>query len=371
MNSNELAAWHKKSKIKGLDSRFFPIEALEKVLKSHFATLKPNKIGVSAAGRPIYSLKLGDGNTRVLLWSQMHGNESTTTRSILDTLYFLRSNNPLGSELLSSLSIYLIPILNPDGAGLFTRVNNNQVDLNRDATSLSQPESRLLREVFLDFKPHYCFNLHDQRSIFGVGLSGVPATLSFLAPAANAELEITSNRKRAMQIISGVRQALNPILGGGIGRFSDEFNPNCVGDQFQMHNIPTILFEAGHYAFDYTRNSTREFLFVAFIEALRLIAETNYQEFSLEGYFNIPENTKSFTDLHVYNPHILNARFSPKSVVKLFFEEQLVKKSVIQRPVLLNETISSGQFAHKILDASKIEDLEWMKSDPILSNYFE
>jgi hypothetical protein len=49
-------------------------------------------------------------------------------------------------------------------------LNANEVDLNRDSQNLTQPESKVLREIFDLFQPHYCFNLHDQRTI----LSRVP-----------------------------------------------------------------------------------------------------------------------------------------------------------------------------------------------------
>jgi murein tripeptide amidase MpaA len=67
-------------------------------------------------------------------------------------------------------------MLNPDGADMYTRLNANEVDLNRDSQNLTQPESKVLREIFDLFQPHYCFNLHDQRTI----LRPVkPATVSF------------------------------------------------------------------------------------------------------------------------------------------------------------------------------------------------
>jgi murein tripeptide amidase MpaA len=54
-------------------------------------------------------------------------------------------------------------MLNPDGADMYTRLNANEVDLNRDSQNLTQPESKVLREIFDLFQPHYCFNLHDQQ----------------------------------------------------------------------------------------------------------------------------------------------------------------------------------------------------------------
>jgi murein tripeptide amidase MpaA len=44
-------------------------------------------------------------------------------------------------------------MLNPDGADMYTRLNANEVDLNRDSQNLTQPESKVLREIFDLFQP--------------------------------------------------------------------------------------------------------------------------------------------------------------------------------------------------------------------------
>ena len=70
------------------------------------------------------------------MWSQMHGNESTTTKALFDVFNTLISNNPIIKHILNACTLYIIPILNPDGAEAYTRVNANAVDLNRDAQEL-------------------------------------------------------------------------------------------------------------------------------------------------------------------------------------------------------------------------------------------
>ena len=77
----------------------------------------------------------------------------------------------------------IIPILNPDGARLYTRENFNKIDLNRDAKENSQLESKLLNSYFEKIKPNYCFNLHDQRTIYGSEKDVNPSGLSFLRHA--------------------------------------------------------------------------------------------------------------------------------------------------------------------------------------------
>ena len=70
-------------------------------------------LGNSVKGIPINLYRVGKGNKKILLWSQMHGNESTTTKAFFDVLLKLKTAN-----ILSELSIYCIPMLNPDGAKL-------------------------------------------------------------------------------------------------------------------------------------------------------------------------------------------------------------------------------------------------------------
>ena len=116
----------------------------------------PKVEGYSVQNNPIYSLSIGSGPIKILIWSQMHGNESTSTKAIFDCLSYLHK---IDNTLLSSLKLKIIPILNPDGANAYSRENYNNIDLNRDSVNLSQPESILLRELYNDFKPDFCFNI--------------------------------------------------------------------------------------------------------------------------------------------------------------------------------------------------------------------
>jgi hypothetical protein len=43
----------------------------------------------STEGRAIYQVKIGNGPIKVLLWSQMHGNEATATMALMDIFNFL------------------------------------------------------------------------------------------------------------------------------------------------------------------------------------------------------------------------------------------------------------------------------------------
>ena len=253
MNLEQLFNQYKEETIQG---RYITLDSIEPLLQKLNTKDQLKIIGKSVLGKPIYSYEIGEGKTKIFLWSQMHGNESTTTKALFDFLNVLHSGSELAQQLLRAFTFCSIPMLNPDGATLYTRVNANKVDLNRDSQELTQPESKLLRAIFESFKPDYCFNLHDQRTIFGVSTTGKPATLSFLAPSYNEEREINESRLQAINLIASINEVLQEYLPNQIGRFDDSFNINCIGDMFQYLGVSTLLFEAGHFADDYEREKT-------------------------------------------------------------------------------------------------------------------
>ena len=205
MNLEQLFNQYKEPSIAG---RYITLDDIYPVLKKLNTSNQLQIIGKSVLEMPIYKFQIDSGKIKILLWSQMHGNESTTTKALIDFLHLLHGRSELAKKLLKTFSFFVIPMLNPDGAQLYTRENANKVDINRDSKELSQPESKVLREAFENFEPNFCFNLHDQRTIFGVGSTGKSATMSFLSPAFNEEREINETRLKAASIIVGVNEVL-------------------------------------------------------------------------------------------------------------------------------------------------------------------
>ncbi|MDO9261633.1 MAG: M14 family zinc carboxypeptidase, partial [Flavobacteriaceae bacterium] len=225
-------------------------------------------------------------------------NESTGTKAVFDLFSFFESNqfHELIELLMNNLTILFVPILNPDGALVYTRENAHGIDLNRDAVDLSAKESQLLNAVLNDFKPDFCFNLHDQRTIFNVEGTSNPATISFLAPSVDEERTLTTSRKKTMSVIVAMNQLLQEIIPNQVGRYTDEFYPTATGDNFQKAGYHTILVEAGHFKDDYDREEVRKFNFLAILQALDFISTTQHFDHYLP-YFEIPNNEKRFFDV--------------------------------------------------------------------------
>ena len=310
------------------NNRYFPPEALLNALKKKGLMERLVIEGYSNEKRPIYSLELGQGAHKVLAWSQMHGNETTTTKALLDVLdHILLSVE--GKELLQQLQLKLIFQLSPDGALNYTRLNGVGVDLNRDASTQSQPEMQTLIKVFKNFSPNLCLNLHGQRTIFAAGQTNTPAALSFLAPAADSERSTTPAREMAMKLIAAMASEHETSTSWGIGRYDDSFNINCTGDYFIVQGVPTILFEAGHYPNDYARKTTRTLVTKSIIDCLYSFCRAGYDSYTIQDYHAIPENSNHLRDIEFTNVTIINNGNITKSSLFVQFKEVL-KKGVVE-----------------------------------------
>ncbi len=316
-----------------IQGRYVSGESIKAVL-NNFAL---NEIGRSVENRPIYSIDMGSGPIKILLWSQMHGNESTSTKGLLDVMCYLKQF----PALLGHFTLKVIPMLNPDGAAAYARENANRIDLNRDAQEKSQPESKLLLYAFTDFKPDYCFNLHDQRTIFGV--DGHPCMLSFLAPAADTDKTITPARRKSMGIIGHIHQLLQAHIPNLVGRFDDTFNPNCMGDYFTAQGTPTILFECGQVGSDYARKETRKWFAISLLEALQGITNNTLKE---ANYHAIPEVNKTFVDVLIKNVSHQGNSFD----VALQYEEQLEDGKIYFVPIFHSMGKLVNVRGHKLVD---------------------
>lgn len=348
-----------KYKAVSIEGRYVVNDQIINFLEDLNADFLIETVGVSVKEQPIKSVTLGSGNKKVLMWSQMHGNESTTTKAVLDLLKFLASSTIEATELLQNCTLKIIPILNPDGAEAYTRVNYNNIDLNRDAQDRSQPESRVLRKVYEDFQPDFCFNLHDQRTIYNVGDTSKPATISFLAPSHDQERSISKTRDLSMKLIAAMNDVLQKLIPGQVGRYDDGFNANCVGDTFQMLDTPTILFEAGHFPEDYQREETRKYLFHAILVAIDCICKDDIQSHTQEAYFQIPENKKLFFDVIIKNAQLINETYTED--ITILFTEVLKDGDIHFEGRIEKIGSTEGYFAHRTYDCADHNHLKALK----------
>ncbi len=299
-------------------NRYISSQSLENFLQKNLGNLI-SKIGTSYLGKPIYKMSIGKGETRILAWSQMHGNESNATHAMLDLLEIFNHHPDLKEELFSKITLDFIFMLNPDGADKWTRRNALDIDMNRDYLKLSSKEFPILKNIAETGNYHYALNLHEQRTIFTTD-GEHPATLSFLAPAENFERDVTETRKKSMAVISEIYEKLKPLIPNQIARYNDEFYPTSTGDNFTKMGLPTILYEGGHFPDDYKREGTRKYYTIALYYGLKAIGDLKGSSENFEQYFNIPENQESHYDI-IYRNVKLNTNFECILDVAVHYKE--------------------------------------------------
>ena len=301
MPVEKLEAAYEKYKEPAITHRRFKHGDLQPLIQKHGLDFKLEDLGKSVEGKSITSMKWGQGTTKVMLWSQMHGNESTATMALFDLFNFLEGKNDgydeLRTLLKNQLSLKFIPMINPDGADAFKRRNALDIDLNRDAISQISPEAVILKKARDDFEPEFGFNLHDQQIYYNVVNTPKQATISLLAPAYNYETEINEVRGRAMQTIAGMNELLQELIPGQVGKYDDAFEPRAFGDNIQKWGTSTILIESGGYLGDPEKQYIRKINFMIILNALHQIATRGYEQYTTEQYFAIPDNGFQLMDL--------------------------------------------------------------------------
>ncbi|WP_298475268.1 M14 family zinc carboxypeptidase [uncultured Maribacter sp.] len=302
---------YKAYKEPSLNKRRIKHEDLQPLLR-HYKTISGfvvTKVGESIAGRDLSLVSVGSGETRVFLWSQMHGDEPTATQAIFDILKFFESPDFKEEKeaILKNLTIHFLPMLNPDGAALFQRRNLLGIDINRDALRLQSPEGKTLKRVRDSLKANFGFNLHDQSTYYNAERTDKPATISYLAPAYNYEKDINEVRANAMKVIVFMNKIIQKYASGQVGRYNDDFEPRAFGDNIQKWGTSTILIESGGYNKDVEKQEIRKLNYVSILSAIYSIATKNYKNIEVSEYEKIPENDRKLFDLKVEGvKYILN-----------------------------------------------------------------
>lgn len=284
--------------------RHLDIEPLILILKNR-KNFTVSELGKSVQDRSIYEINYGTGDKKIMLWSQMHGDESTATMALFDLFNFLAAENDeydsIRTLLKEKTSLSFIPMLNPDGAEVFNRRNALGIDINRDARSGTTPEGAILIEAAKRNRPDYAFNLHDQQRYYTTGMEHKSATISFLAPAYNYEREINPIREDAMKLIVGMNTLLQNVIPNGVAKYDDAHEPRGFGDNFQKWGARTILIESGGLPGDTEKQTIRQLNFIVILNALVDIANDNYKNIDASLYNEIPENRTKGSELIIRN----------------------------------------------------------------------
>jgi hypothetical protein len=300
------------------------------------AALRTEEIGRSIQDREIRSVTFGHGDITVLLWSQMHGDESTATMALADIFRFLTEAtvDPVRERLRERLTIVFVPMLNPDGAELFERENAAGIDINRDARQLATPEARALKSLRDRLRPDFGFNLHDQGARTLAGPRGPQVAIALLAPPASNDRSYNAVRSRARLVAATIARALADEVPGRIARYDDTFNPRAFGDLMQQWGTSTVLIESGALPNDPEKQRLRATNVAALLTALDAIATGAYAAAHPDIYESLPDNHGGASDVLLLGGQLVLPQKSPlRADVAITFDEAVARTGARVRDV--------------------------------------
>jgi hypothetical protein len=248
--------------------------------------------GRSVENREIWSVSFGRGPFVVLMWSQMHGDEPTATSALFDLYEYIRlhAQEPAVAHLLDRLTVYTVPMLNPDGAERFQRRNVQNIDVNRDALDLATPEARILKSLRDSLNPKVGYNLHNQNWRTSVGPPLKGAAISLLSVAYDEARSMNDGRVLTKRLGAVIRDSIEPYAQGRIGRYDDSFEPRAFGDQLTLAGTPVLLIETGPWPDVNPDPMLVRLNYIALVRSLHALADGSVHQADTARYDSLPEN---------------------------------------------------------------------------------
>jgi hypothetical protein len=249
----------------------------------------------------------------------MHGDEPSATPALIDLLETVRAHGGTRrvARLLERLTLDVVPMLNPDGAQRFQRRNAQGIDINRDALRLQTPEGRALKALRDRLSPAVGFNLHNQNWRTSAGRPPKPASMSLLAVAFDQARTESPGRLLTKRICAVIRDAIEPLAPGQMGRYDDEYEERAFGDNVTKWGTPVVLIETGPWAGERPDEALTRLNYVALLTALDAIASGRVATAPVERYESLPMNGDRLFHTLVTNATLIPGTGVPPLVADL------------------------------------------------------
>ncbi len=117
--------------------------------------------GKTTQGRSLYLVRLARTESpswNILVYAQQHGDEISGKDALL---YLIRDVAAHPERLPADTALWILPMMNPDGAEAGTRGNGAKADLNRDHMTLFQPETQALHRLVRRVRPDIAIDCHE------------------------------------------------------------------------------------------------------------------------------------------------------------------------------------------------------------------
>ena len=202
-------------------------------------------LGKSAGGkRDLWLVRLADPSAnieqtmRLLVLCRQHGDEPASTEAILRLIKSAASGgDPALRSELSHVTLYLVPMVNPDGAGAGTRVNAKGADLNRDWGLFQQPETRAVARAAKLIAPALIVDAHnwDRSDTYDADCVEIPREMETKRGRATHAMQ-----QQEVRDLAACGYAVHPTAWG------DDSDPHLAHRWFTHQNVASLLVET-HY----------------------------------------------------------------------------------------------------------------------------
>ncbi|MFD4168183.1 M14 family zinc carboxypeptidase [Streptomyces albidoflavus] len=223
--------------------------------KRHPHTLDVETIGRSVDGRPLYTATAGTGPRRLLILTQMHGDEPLGTEAALRMLKKVAGPGRAARELREEVTIKVVPRVNPDGweryhdpdfrEGIDPRLNSHQVDLNRmfgpapEYDLALAPEAAAVHGVVDGFAPDLVLDYHHQ--VTYATPDGRMVTMSVLwSTHPDVAPEVAADGKRAAAVVG---DALADDPRSNVTLYPRSDTASTARNGLGLDGYPTLLLE--------------------------------------------------------------------------------------------------------------------------------
>lgn len=99
--------------------------------------------------------------TRVLILCRQHGDEPVNTEAAIEFLDHVADGTAPGAqEALRHTTLFIVPMVNPDGADALQRLNARGIDLNRDWGKFRAVETLLVNDARRAIRPAFVLDMH-------------------------------------------------------------------------------------------------------------------------------------------------------------------------------------------------------------------
>lgn len=189
---------------------------------AHGGWLRLASAGQSGQGRRLWVVRLSDPQSsaasagRVLVMCRQHGDEPASTEAMLGLIHRVAlGQDEFLRQKLSRVTLYIVPMVNPDGAEAGTRVNGADVDLNRDWGAFTQPETRAMAQVISIVRPDVVVDAHNWDGGDSLNTDCIEVSRTMLTPLGRAAHAL---QQQSVQTLTG---AGYPVLSVGYGAERD------------------------------------------------------------------------------------------------------------------------------------------------------